>query len=116
MSGIQNETQGKELCRTMEHARTFLTRLKGLLFRLSIPSDHGFLLWQTNSIHMFGMLFTIDVVFLDSGGKVLKLCPRRWPFPLPVVSWGATYALELAKDSIERSGLKVGDQLRWDPT
>ncbi|MBI4863358.1 MAG: DUF192 domain-containing protein [Candidatus Riflebacteria bacterium] len=78
----------------MEHARSFLTRFKGLLFRAGIPADHALVLWKTKSIHMFGMLFSIDVIFLDEGKKVLALFPDRCPFSFPVGSWSARFAVE----------------------
>lgn len=105
---------GRTIAETVELANTFLTRAKGLLFRTGIARNHALVLFDTSSIHMFMMLFTIDVVFLDEGRKVLKLCPRRRPFSLPVMAWGAKYAVEMADGRIAESGVQVGDVLSWD--
>lgn len=70
-------------------------------------------LWKTNSIHMFGMLFSIDVIFLDTNLRVVALHPNRRPFSLPVGRWTARYAVELAVGTIERTGVQIEDQLSW---
>ena len=97
----------------VEHARSFLARARGLLFRTRIEPDLALVLWKTYSIHMFGMLFSIDVVFLDSDRTVLALYPNRRPFSLPVGAWGASFAVEAAPGTIERAGLAIGDRLFW---
>ena len=111
---LRNETSGGEIAATVELARGFLARLAGLLGRTGIKRDHALVLFHTNSIHMFMMMFTIDVIFVDTERKVLKLCPHRRPFSLPVLALGAIYAIELADGRIAESGVKVGDRLAWD--
>lgn len=105
---------GRTIAETVELANSFATRARGLLFRTGIAKDHALVLFDTNSIHMFMMLFTIDVVFLDGDRKIVRLCPRRRPFSFPVMAWGAKYAVEMADGRIAESGLQVGDVLSWD--
>ena len=64
---------------TVELARSFLQRAKGLLFRGGIARTHALVLYKTYSIHMFMMVFTIDVIFLDSERRVRALFPHRRP-------------------------------------
>ena len=104
---------GNTVATTVEHAESFLARFLGLLLRTGIAEGHALVLHQTSSIHMFGMLFTIDVIFLDRDLKVTALFPGRYPFSLPVWSWGAYYAVEMKPGSITKAGLKVGDQLAF---
>ena len=114
-SGLYNATQDKPITSSLEHARSFLARAKGLLFRTGITVDHGLVLYQTNSIHMFFMLFTIDVVFLDEDKQVVALFPRRRPFSFPVWAKKAEICVELHPGVIESSGVKIGDRLElWD--
>jgi uncharacterized membrane protein (UPF0127 family) len=99
----------------VEHANSFLSRLRGLLGRGGIDPEHALVLWRTPSIHMFGMAFTIDVIFLDKEQRVVALFPHRRPFSLPVGKRGSFYAVEMADGAIDRTGVKVGDRLMWEP-
>ena len=111
---LVNTTSGAVLAETVELANTFLTRAKGLLFRRGIARTHALVLYQTYSIHMFMMAFTIDVIFLDKERRVTALFPRRRPFSLPVGDWSSSFAVEVADGRIAESGVQVGDALSWD--
>lgn len=106
-------TTGRTVADTVEHAESFFARLKGLLFRTGIAEGHALVLHETNSIHMWFMLFSIDVIFLDRNLTVTALYPDRWPFGVPVLSLGACMAVEMKPGSIARAGLKVGDRLAF---
>jgi uncharacterized membrane protein (UPF0127 family) len=62
-------------------ARSRCRRLLGLAFRRRPPVGWGLLFPRCRSVHTFGMRFAIDVVFLDSHGRVVRvvsgLRPRR---------------------------------------
>ena len=49
----------------MRVADTWVRRLRGALFRRTLPSDEGCVLRPSFSIHTMFMQFPIDVVFLD---------------------------------------------------
>jgi uncharacterized protein len=56
-------------------------RLLGLALRRHPPDGWALLFPRCRSVHTFGMRFAIDVVFLDSSGRVLRIAsavrPRR---------------------------------------
>lgn len=52
-------------------AKTFMSRLKGLLGRKNIDEDEGLLLKNCSSIHCIFMKFTIDAVYLSRDMEVL---------------------------------------------
>jgi len=54
-------------------ARTRRRRLLGLALRRRPPDGWGLLLPRCRSVHTFGMRFAIDVVFLDSRGRVVRV-------------------------------------------
>ncbi len=60
-----NQTQGKVLCSRCAVADNLLTRVRGLLGRSSLDEDEGLLIVPCPSIHMFGMRFSLDIVFLS---------------------------------------------------
>jgi uncharacterized membrane protein (UPF0127 family) len=100
-------------------AVSFVARLKGLLFRSGLAPGEGLLFPECKSVHMWGMRFSIDVVFLShaSRGTSGELCVssvydsiQPWRF-LPVADFVATDALELSAGTVSRLGLKKGDVL-----
>ena len=54
-------------------ARTRRRRLLGLALRRAPPEGWALLLPRCRSVHTFGMRFAIDVVFLDAGGRVVRV-------------------------------------------
>jgi 3-hydroxybutyryl-CoA dehydrogenase len=54
-------------------ARSPLARLLGLAGLREPPAGAGLLLPRTRSIHTFGMRFTLDLVWLDRAGRVVKI-------------------------------------------
>lgn len=48
-------------------------RMRGLLGRDDLPEGMVMRLCPCGAVHTFGMRFTLDVVFLDASGKVLRV-------------------------------------------
>ena len=61
-------------------ADTFWTRLHGLMFKSQLGKNEGLWLRPCNSVHMCFMRFTLDIVYVDATGKIIKLVRhlRRW--------------------------------------
>jgi Uncharacterized ACR, COG1430. len=94
--GFKNETKNTILAERAIMARSFFSRLKGLLGTLSLPSGQGLLLEPCNGIHMLGMLYAIDAVFIDKQGVVVGLVERIPPFALSKTYKKAQSCLELS--------------------
>ncbi|RMG57045.1 MAG: DUF192 domain-containing protein [Gammaproteobacteria bacterium] len=86
--------------------------MRGLLFRPCPEADGGLLIRPCNSVHMFGMRYPLDVVFLDRQGIILRAIEGLRPWR---AAWAprAHAALELAAGSIARLQLEGGMQLTW---
>lgn len=95
-------------------AKTFLSRLKGLLGTTSLPAGEGLLIAPCNSIHMFGMKYPIDCVFLDDQNKVVGLVENIAPGKMSRVFGQAKQCLELPAGVIASSSTQVGDVLTVD--
>lgn len=95
----------------IKKADTFVGRFLGLMFRRSLPEQKALWIIPCNSIHMFFMRFSIDVVFLDKQNNIVKLAEqvRPWSMILPVHH--AHSALELHAGTIRKHGLQLGDQI-----
>ena len=58
----------------------FLQRARGLLLRPPLAENEALLLPGCASVHTFGMRYTIDVVFLDPLGRVLRVARSLRPW------------------------------------
>jgi uncharacterized membrane protein (UPF0127 family) len=81
----ENETQGLVLVRRLRRVDSFLSRLRGLMFRRRLGEDEGLLLvGRTESraeatIHMLFVFFPIGVLWLDRENQVVDKTVAR-PF------------------------------------
>lgn len=73
----------------------------------------GILLSPCKGVHMFGMKFPLDVLFLDRSGQVVASFPNLAPGARTPLQRGAYHALELPVGTIRRSGTVVGDLIEW---
>ncbi len=104
---------------TVSRARwcsSFLCKLRGLTFLRSLPAETGLLLVEdrdsrwTTSIHMFGMLFAIGVLWIDGQGTVVdtrRASPWRVYFPAA----SARFTLEGSPEILDRAA--VGESLEF---
>lgn len=92
-------------------ARSFRARLQGLLAADPLPEDTVLHLLACRSIHTVGMAYSLDVVFLDDAGTVLKIVRRMNPFRLAWGGWRAVSALEWRAGALSHNDLRVGDRL-----
>ena len=98
---------GKVLA-SAEVASTRPTRRKGLLGRDGI--DGALVLRPAVQVHTVGMRFSIDVIWVDRDGRVLRikcLGPRRVSRPV----MHAAFVIEAESGTAGRWGLQIGDVL-----
>lgn len=101
---------------TLEIAATHQTREIGLMYRDSMPADHGMIfVFDRERVLPFWMKHTrlpLDIIYVDKGGKVVSIHQMK-PFDLTgTTSRGpAQYAIELNQGSAAAAGVKDGDQL-----
>lgn len=88
--------------------KSYFDRLKGYMFQKK-PRDPALLFSPCNSIHMFGMKFPLDVLFLDESYLIIKrvnnLLPRKIVLPVR----GARMAIEAPIGTLD--GLVEGIRL-----
>lgn len=105
---------GKTLIAEVSVADNFFKRLKGLLGRAALRPQEGLLIPKCQGIHMFGMKFSIDAIYLDKEKKVLRICENLKPNRIGPTDFKAHYVLEVVAGSAKRTGLKVGDCLLFN--
>ncbi len=110
---LLNKTKSKKLTENMSVARTFFQKAKGLLGSLSIADDYALLFEACSSVHMIGMVFAIDVVFLDKGKRVLKVVKALNPFSFAFGPKRTFYTIEAKADTLSNQ-IEPGDVLEWE--
>jgi uncharacterized protein len=110
---IYNKTQEVFVATDVVVANTYLRRLVGLLGKTRKWCKPGRALWIIPScgVHTIGMLFPIDLIYLDQTRRVVYLEEYVRPFRIPKVSFKASSVLELPPHTIFRTGTKLGDVL-----
>ncbi|MBL8081929.1 MAG: DUF192 domain-containing protein [Candidatus Obscuribacter sp.] len=108
-----NLTKDMVLAERASVARSFFRRLKGLLGTDSLPDGEGLLLSPCNSIHMFGMKYAIDVIFLDKELVVVDVLENIAPGKASRVYRKAFCCLELPAGKVNLTGTTIGDNLGW---
>lgn len=110
---ILNITRGTELASRARLANRPWSRGWGLLGRARLEEGGGLILEPCSSIHTAFMRFTIDVLFADRMGKVMKAVPSLKPFRLSGIL-GARYTIELPVGTIAGTGTLPGDLLKFE--
>lgn len=88
-----------------------LARLRGLLGKMRLRSNEGLWVVPSRGIHTFGLMFPIDVIYLDAQFRVVHLIEDLGPLRIAPIRLNAESILELPARSIFGSGTQIGDQL-----
>lgn len=91
-------------------ADRFVSRLRGLLFRQKLGPCTGMLLSPCKAIHTAFMAYSIDVIFLDRAGYVVRVIPALGPWRAAACPH-ADDTLELLAGSAAALRISVGEKL-----
>jgi hypothetical protein len=113
----RNTMRDVDLCPRCVVADSFFTRVRGLMFRASLPEGEGLWISLCPSIHMFNVRFPLDVIFLTKDNTVTDIVENIAP--------GKTYvardkqgkphsAIEVNAGTVARTGTRIGDTIKFD--
>lgn len=108
MAGIENINPVK-IVTNIIRANTFLTRLKGLMGRKTLPRDTGLLLEPCDNVHTFHMQFPIDVIFLNQNNKVMHIEHSMKPNQVGKKVKGSQKVLEINAGLAAAANIQPGD-------
>jgi uncharacterized membrane protein (UPF0127 family) len=114
---VYNKTRETFVATEAAVANDYFRRLIGLLGKTHQWAKPGRGLWiiPSRGVHTIGMLFPIDLIFLNKNKEVVHIEEHVRPFRISKVSLKASSVLELPTHTIYHSGTKVGDQLEIAP-
>jgi uncharacterized membrane protein (UPF0127 family) len=114
---VYNKTRETFVATNASVADSYLSRLIGLLGRTRRWARPGQGLWIVPSygVHTIGMLFSIDIVFLDRTHHVVHIEEHVRPFRISKVILKADSVLELPPHTVFKTRTHVGDLLEIGP-
>ncbi len=104
-------SSGAVLAERLRLAHTPWARLRGLLGTKGLNPGEGLWLRPCRQIHMFGMRYAVDAVFLDARQRVVRALPDFAPGRVSPHVRDAESVLELPAGTVERAGLAEGTQV-----
>lgn len=109
VSAVNTSRGGIVLASRVLWAGTSALRRRGLLGHDSLGTEEGIYLVPCEWVHTFGMKFPIDIAYLTSDGRVLRVHHGLKPNRLALPSFRAEGTLELAAGRLGETGTVVGD-------
>lgn len=92
-------------------ADTIFARLKGMIGRLRLRSDEGIWVVPSNGVHTLGVLFPLDLIYLDDDCRVIDLIEYFPTCRIAPLRIRASSVLELPPHTIYSSQTQKGDRL-----
>ena len=109
-----NERTRKPVADAVEIADTRATRRRGLLGRAGLDQGAALMLIPCLAVHTAFMRFSIDVIFLDGDGRVVRTVSRLAPWRMAVCP-RARAVVELPAGRLESLAVEVGDAVYLVP-
>ncbi|ACI93153.1 conserved hypothetical protein [Afipia carboxidovorans OM5] len=102
---------------SVEVARTVAEREKGLMFRKELPQGRGMLFdfspQQHVSMWMKNTYVSLDMIFIQEDGRILRIAENTEPLSERIISSGGPVkaVLELVAGTARKDGLAPGDRV-----
>ncbi len=112
MNRLVHTVTGNILVERLLVKATFWERLRGLLFYRELETGSAMLLVATRRVHTHGMLFPLDLYFLNGSMRLIESQHRVVPWRLPDSPEGTQHILEIHhRDVTEPLQLDIGEQV-----
>jgi uncharacterized protein len=108
---LRNSTTGKIVATRIDRLSSFLHRAVGLLARTTIRPDEGVWITSCKAIHTIGMRVAIDVIFVNSEGRVIRAVHDVKPNRIALSCPGAKAVVELGSGALHEVDVLPGDLL-----
>ena len=108
---VTNLTRQTRVADKVFAAKSFWERTRGLIGTPPLKAGEGLLLPGCMGIHMFGMSYPLDVIYLDRNNEVIAVLEHIKPNTFGPVKLSSCTVLEFAVGTIRRSKTQIGDQI-----
>lgn len=110
---VVNRSRGTLLGNRILLVDSWLGRLRGFLGRPEPRRGEGILLVPCSAVHMYGMKFPLDLVFLNGDGIAVEIVRNLQPWERTKRVGEARSVLEVSRGTIDSTATEVGDRLVW---
>ncbi len=114
LCGVRDAASGETLADRVRPAHTHWSRLRGLLGTRALEPGAGLWLKPCNQVHMIGMRYAVDLVFLDDELRVLRTIAGLRPNTISPKVGDAASVLELPEGTLAGRGIASGVRLAID--
>jgi len=108
---VFNRTRDSFLSLGVRLTDTHWSRLRGLVGKVRLRGDEGIWVVPSQGVHTIGVLFPVDLIYLDEEDRVVQLEESFGTFRIGPVRTNCASVLELPTRTIYSSQTQVGDQL-----
>jgi hypothetical protein len=110
---VYNKTRERFVATRAKVADGYFSRLVGLLgtTRRWVRPGNGLWIVPSHGVHTIGMLYALDLIFLDHHHTVVSVEEHLRPYRISKLSFQAHSVLELPVHTVVRTETRVGDQL-----
>ena len=116
---VKNITKKSEI-RNIEIADSFISKIRGLMFKKKGRLLLKFYFQDYHKIWMLFMKFSIDLIFIDKNKKIVDIIEDAEPITFNPKTWKiygpnkkCKYILEIESGLVKRKKFTVGDRLRF---
>ena len=106
---IINTTRQQTLALQARLADNPWTRFMGLLGKRTFPAGNALILRPCSGIHMFGMHFAIDALYLDDQQRVVQVVNRLGPWHIGPMDPAAECVIEMPAGTLAATQTAIGD-------
>ena len=108
---VFNQTRQSFLSLNAIVADNALNRLRGMIGRRTSHSDCAVWTVPSHGVHTFGVLHSIDIVYLDAENKVIRQLENVRPFRVTPFVETAASVLQLPRRTLAQSQTQTGDSI-----
>ncbi len=114
-ASVVDKNTGKVIASEVMLADSFFRRFRGLMLRKRLREGQAMLFDfkrpGRHGVHMFFVTFPIDLVYLDSGGRVVEIRARLEPWRVHMSKADSSYLLELPAGTADRLKVRLGHKI-----
>ncbi len=112
---VVNKTRDSVVGAKVLLADSFWLRARGFMGRPKPEAGEGLFLSPCRAVHMVGLRYPLDVIFLDRKGSVVAAYEDLRPFRRTGWHAEAEYALEVPAGTVRATSTLLDDVLVWLP-
>lgn len=108
---VRNVSKNCIIIENAEIADTFIARLCGLVGKENLEENTGLIIIPCNSIHMYGMKFEIDAIFVDKDNIICHIIHAMKKMKISPIVRQAKYVIEVPSGTAKQLNIELNDRI-----